>query len=63
MAKAKRVYHVKRSSETGRFVLVNREYVHRQAKEAFDTFFAPVSGALKAAKSAGKPEVANDRKR
>lgn len=50
----KKVYRVQRSAKTGSFV-VNGEYVRKQAGEAITTFFAPLSGAWDAAKSAGEP--------
>lgn len=55
MAKAKRKFGIKRSSKTGRYVTVDGAYVRKQASEAVSTFFAPVSGALKAARHAGEP--------
>ena len=60
-AKAPRTSVVERSAKTGAFMTLDGNYVKRQAAEAFETFFAPVSGAVRAVKSAG--EVANDRGR
>ena len=62
--KAPQTTVVGRSAKTGRFLTVDGNYVKQQAAEAFETFFAPVSGALRALKDAGEEvAVANDRER